>query len=51
MSFVACQIRPFALDDEKKPFSNERFEEEVAKAVDFSRARPLYVHQAVDKSR
>jgi len=51
VSFVASQIRPFALDDEKKPFSNERFEEEVAKAVDFSRARPLYVQQEADKSR
>jgi spore coat protein CotH len=51
VSFVVSQIRPFALDDGKKPVSNERFEEEVAKVLEFSRARPLHVQREVADAR
>jgi hypothetical protein len=47
VSFIYSQIRAVAEEDEAKPFSNERFEDEVAKVLHFSRARPPYVlHEA-----
>jgi hypothetical protein len=42
-AFVYAQIREAALADTYKPPTNEQFEEESAKVLDFSRARPLYV--------
>ena len=43
VSFVYSQIREIAAIDEAKPFSTERFEDEIAKVLAFSRARPRYV--------
>jgi hypothetical protein len=43
VSFVYSQIREIAEADEAKPFSTERFEDEIAKVLEFSRARPRYV--------
>jgi spore coat protein CotH len=43
ISFVYSQIRDIATADEAKPFSTERFEDEMAKVLEFSRARPRYV--------
>ena len=43
VSFVYSQIREIAEKDEAKPFSTERFEDEIAKVREFSRARPRYV--------
>jgi hypothetical protein len=43
ISFVYSQIREIAVADTVKPFSNERFEDEVAKVLEFSRTRPRYV--------
>jgi spore coat protein H len=43
ISFTYAQIREIARLDATKPFSNERFEDEVAKLLEFSRARPQYV--------
>jgi spore coat protein CotH len=43
ISFVYSQIRDIAKADEAKPFSTERFEDEMAKVLEFSRARPRYV--------
>ena len=37
------QIREIAEVDNAKPFSTERFEDEFAKVLAFSRARPRYV--------
>ena len=41
--FAYSQIREIAAMDEAKPFSTERFEDEFAKVLEFSRARPRYV--------
>jgi spore coat protein CotH len=41
--FVYSQIRDIAKADEAKPFSTERFEDEMAKVLEFSRARPRYI--------
>ena len=41
--FIYSQIRETAEADQIKPFSNERFEDEIAKLMGFSRARPQYV--------
>jgi len=43
ISFAYSQIREIALSDTVKPFSNERFEDEVTKMLEFSRSRPRYV--------
>ena len=43
VSFVYSQIREIAEADDLKPFSNERFEDEIGKVLAFSRTRPLYV--------
>jgi spore coat protein CotH len=43
ISFVYSQIREIAKADEAKPFSTERFEDEMAKVLEFSRARPRYI--------
>jgi hypothetical protein len=43
ITFIYSQIRDIAEADSVKPFSNERFEDEVAKVLEFSRARPRYV--------
>jgi CotH kinase protein len=43
VSFVYSQIREIAEMDEAKPFTTERFEDEIAKVLEFSRARPRYV--------
>jgi CotH kinase protein len=43
VSFVYSQIREIARADEAKPFSTERFEDEMAKVLHFSRARPRYI--------
>ncbi len=43
VSFVYSQIREIAATDEAKPFTTERFEDEIAKVLEFSRARPRYV--------
>jgi hypothetical protein len=43
ISFVYSQIRDIAKADEAKPFSTERFEDEMAKVLEFSRARPRYI--------
>ena len=43
VSFIYSQIREFAHADEAKPFSTERFEDEMGKVLEFSRARPRYV--------
>jgi hypothetical protein len=43
VSFVYSQIRVIAEADSAKPFSTERFEDESAKVLEFSRARPRYV--------
>ena len=43
VSFVYSQIREFAQADEAKPFSTERFEDEIGKVLEFSRSRPRYV--------
>ena len=41
--FIYSQIRQIAEADNAKPFSTERFEDEMAKVLEFSRARPRYV--------
>jgi hypothetical protein len=47
VSFIHSQIRAIAAADDAKPFSTERFEDESAKVLEFSRARPRYVlHEA-----
>lgn len=51
IDFVYQQIRPYALQDEKKPYSNERFEDEVVKARAFSQSRPHYVQREAEKPR
>ena len=43
ISSIYAQIREIAAADEAKPFSTERFEDEYAKVLQFSRARPRYV--------
>lgn len=43
ISAIYAQIREIAAADEAKPFSTERFEDEYAKVLQFSRARPRYV--------
>jgi spore coat protein CotH len=43
VSFIYSQIREIAAADNLKPFSTERFEDEMAKVLEFSRARPRYV--------
>ena len=43
VSFVYSQIREIAAMDAAKPFTTERFEDENAKVLEFSRARPRYV--------
>ncbi len=43
VSFIYSQIRAIAEADNAKPFSTERFEDESAKVLEFSRARPRYV--------
>ena len=43
VSFIYSQIREFAHADEAKPFSTERFEDEIGKVLEFSRARARYV--------
>jgi hypothetical protein len=43
VSLAYQQIRAMAREDDAKPFSNERFEEEVTKILEFSRERPRYV--------
>ena len=43
VSFIYSQIREFAHSDEAKPFSTERFEDEMGKVLEFSRARARYV--------
>ena len=51
VTFVYQQIRAMALEDDAKPFSNERFEDEVAKVLEFSRERPRYVlHETINAS-
>ena len=47
VTFIYSQIRAIAELDDAKPFSTERFEDEIAKVLEFSRARPRYVlHEA-----
>jgi hypothetical protein len=43
VGFIYSQIRAIAEADNAKPFSTERFEDEIAKVLQFSRARPRYV--------
>jgi spore coat protein CotH len=43
VTFIYSQIREIAAADEAKPFSTERFEDESAKVLEFSRARARYV--------
>jgi spore coat protein CotH len=43
VSSIYAQIREIAEVDAAKPFSTERFEDEIAKVLAFSRARPQYV--------
>jgi hypothetical protein len=43
VSFIYSQIRGIAEVDEAKPFSTERFEDEIGKVLEFSRERPRYV--------
>jgi len=40
---IYLQIREIAQEDNAKPFSTERFEDEFAKVLEFSRARSRYV--------
>ena len=40
---IYSQIREIAREDNAKPFSTERFEDEFAKVLEFSRARSRYV--------
>ena len=51
VNFVYAQIRPFALQDDVKPYSNDRFEEEVTKVQEFSRSRSHYVKREAEKRR
>jgi spore coat protein CotH len=43
VTFMHSQIRAVADVDEKKPFTSERFEDEMGKVLEFSRARAKYV--------
>jgi hypothetical protein len=43
INFIYSQIREIAEADNAKPFSTDRFEDEIAKVLEFSRARPRYV--------
>ena len=43
VSAIYAQIKAFAEADEAKPFSTERFEDEIGKVLAFSRDRPRYV--------
>ena len=43
VAFIYSQIRAIAEEDDAKPFSTERFEDEIAKVLEFSRSRPRYV--------
>ena len=45
VSFVHAQIRAAAVADKTKPFSNDRFEDEVSKVLEFSRTRPGYIRR------
>jgi spore coat protein CotH len=50
VSFIYSQIREIAQFDEAKPFTTERFEDEMGKVLQFSRARPRYVlHEAEER--
>jgi hypothetical protein len=46
---LADQIRPWALADARKPFDNERFEDELAKVLRFARERAGFVLREVAK--
>ena len=46
-----AQIKDLVYTDAEKPFSNDQFEEEVAKLKTFARTRPDYVINAVAKYR
>jgi len=50
VTFVYSQIKDAALEDDAKPFSNERFEEEIEKVLRFARERPGLVMREVDKT-
>jgi hypothetical protein len=43
VAFIYSQIRAIAEEADAKPFSTERFEDEIAKVLEFSRSRPRYV--------
>jgi spore coat protein CotH len=50
VNFIYSQIREIAQFDEAKPFTTERFEDEMGKVLQFSRARPRYVlHEAEER--
>ena len=51
VAFIYAQIRDAALEDEEKPFTNERFEDEVSKVLAFARERPGYVLSEAAKNR
>jgi hypothetical protein len=48
VAFVVNQIREAALEDDRKPFDNDRFEEEIAKKLEFARGRAAFVLRALD---
>jgi spore coat protein CotH len=49
VAFVYAQIREAGLADTYKPLSNERFEEEYGRVLDFARMRSAYVLHETDE--
>ena len=48
ISVAYSQIREIAEADAAKPFSNDRFEDEVSKVLEFARSRPAYVLHEIE---
>jgi hypothetical protein len=51
VTFIYDQIRNAAREDYLKPFDNERFEDEIAKKLEFARSRAAFVLHAIDADR
>ena len=46
----AAQIRDAAYDDTLKPYSNDQFDDDVRRLIDFARHRAAYIREDVRRS-